>query len=81
MQTHEIMASAFVVFGSFLNARKQALCFVVWAAANIIFMFVDLAAESWARVFVNVFQTGMCVYGFCLWKRCDGGRGKTIEDT
>jgi len=55
--------------GSFLNARKLRICFVLWLVCNIGWTAIDVYLAMYPRVAQDLVQMVFTVYGWICWSR------------
>lgn len=55
------------LIGTWLNARKIRMCFIIWIVCNIAWMIYDLANTVYSRAVLDLVQTAFSVYGYIEW--------------
>lgn len=55
------------LLGNFLNCRKLRICFILWIACNIGWIYVDLYAGSYSRMILDAVQIIFSIYGYINW--------------
>ena len=59
--------TAMGVSGAFLNALGNGTCFVIWIAANIGWIIVNLQRRSWPEAALFTVYLGTAVLGLVTW--------------
>lgn len=62
------LIAAMSITGSFLNIKKNRICFIFWAVCEIICFFIDINNGQFGRAFLDVFCLGINIYGIFKWK-------------
>jgi len=65
----EWMATALSLAGYALNVKKSRWGFVVWIAANTIWIWVGIQKDLWGLVLTMSVYTAMSVWGFISWSK------------
>lgn len=71
---YEWLIAALSIAGGVLNVLKNRWGFVLWIAANLAWIVVDVVYGLWAQIPVWVVFTAISVWGFVKWSG-DSGRG------
>lgn len=58
----------FILFGYFLNAKKNIKCFYVWAFGNILYFSYGYFLNAIPIMAMSIFILGMNLYGYKNWK-------------
>lgn len=53
--------------GTYINAKADRRCFLIWFVSNGIFIITSAMAGLWPQVGLFVFNTIMCVKGWYTW--------------
>lgn len=61
--------AAFSLLATWLNIRKEPMCFVIWILTNGIWAAADATHGLPAQAALHVVYTGMAVYGAVTWRR------------
>ncbi len=59
------------ITGVILNIKRKRVCFLVWIAANLGWVVVNLAHGIYAEAFLFLVYTGLAVWGFIEWGRAE----------
>ena len=58
----------FIIWGYYLNSKKQINCFYSWAIGNIIFIIYAYLVNSYPMLFMSFFTLIMNFYGYKKWE-------------
>ncbi len=62
---------AIAVLGTYLNARKNIICFPIWIISNIALIIMNFAIEVYAMVGLFTVYTVISIYGWLNWLKTD----------
>ena len=66
------LTSLAALVGVWLNIKKCASCFVIWAATNAVWTYVDLVHGIYPQAALQAVYCALSVYGICCWTRKKG---------
>ena len=61
--------TAISLTGTFLNVRKNILCFYLWAVGNIAWLAFDIASGLFSRAVLDVVHLAFAIWGIYAWRR------------
>ncbi len=59
------------IIGSFFNIKKMPVCFYFWIICEIMCLILDIKNAQYGRAFLDLFCTGMNIYGIFMWSKND----------
>ncbi len=57
------------ITGSFLNIKKNPLCFYLWNICEIMCLIIDYKNHQYGRAFLDLFLIVMNTYGIFSWSK------------
>lgn len=60
--------TALCILGSYLNAKKLIVCFVVWTFCNIGWGIIDFVSGNYPRCVLDAVQLALSIYGLWEWR-------------
>jgi nicotinamide riboside transporter PnuC len=57
------------ITGSFLNIKKNPVCFYLWTVCQIMCLIIDAKNQQYGRAFLDFFLIVMNVYGIVSWSK------------
>lgn len=70
----EIIAVAFGIASVWFARKANILVFPTGIISTVIYIYICLGIELYADMGINMFYTGMSLYGWYMWTRSDGKR-------
>ena len=64
------LVSIAALLGVILNIKKNAGCFVIWAATNFAWTIIDLEKGIPAQATLQAVYFALSIYGLYKWTRC-----------
>ena len=61
--------TALSILGSYLNAKKLSICFVVWSFCNIGWGIIDIISGNYPRAVLDAVQLAISIYGLYKWRK------------
>jgi len=59
----------FILFGYYLNAKQNIICFFVWGLGNLLLLYYAFTINSMPQTAVAAMVLIMNFYGYKQWKR------------
>jgi len=63
------VATAILLIGYYLNAKKYTCSFIVWLAGNALMAVYAYLIQSFSVVFLSIILIGLNIYGYVNWKK------------
>jgi len=57
------------IFGLFLNARKNILCWPIWLISSVLWVVYFIHLQEHASIIMWIVYTGFNIYGWFAWKK------------
>ena len=61
--------TAISLTGTFLNIRKNILCFYLWAVGNIAWLGFDIASGLFSRAVLDAVHLAFAIWGIFAWRK------------
>ena len=61
--------TAISLTGTFLNIRKNILCFYLWAVGNIAWLGFDVATGLFSRAVLDAVHLAFALWGIFAWRK------------
>ncbi len=59
------------LIGNYLNCRRKKICFIIWIAVNIGWLWYDLSTRVFSRAVLDSVQVLFSAFGYQQWARAD----------
>ncbi len=63
------IATAILLIGYYLNAKKLISSWIFWLAGNTVMLVYAMLISSYSVAFLSVVLIGMNIYGYLSWKK------------
>lgn len=60
-------AMVLAMVGTYINAKGNRLCFIIWSISNVIFCTISVVNGAWPQVGLFTFNLAMCFKGWKHW--------------
>ena len=57
------------IVGSFLNIKKNPVCFYLWVVCEVMYWMIDTKNQQYGRAFLDFFYVIVNIYGICSWSK------------
>lgn len=64
-----ILVTIFSIIGTYLNIKKNKICFYIWAVTNSAWCVYDFSIGAWEQGIVFAVYTCLSVYGIFQWNK------------
>lgn len=68
MELTDTIASISGKYGSWLNAKKKRVCFIIWTCCVTYWLFRDIQLGLWSQAISCFFSIGINIYRYINWK-------------
>jgi nicotinamide riboside transporter PnuC len=63
------IAMVLAMVGTYVNAKGNRLCFVIWSVSNVVFCGLSVINKDWPQAGLFAFNLAMCVKGWRCWAK------------